>query len=176
MLYHDRWLRFNFKGFLSKKLFLWKHLLSSLSTSADDSFWTGVQMEEQDGKTSAPAVSIQREETLILIDFRNQSSPLSCSTVKYHKTLPILLSPLLPICDNITESLPKSKWSARPMGNGVVCVSLKVGYYPVCPHLSSCPAAISILHRSSNICLLCHHMEYSSTLHKASCQRLCWKK
>lgn len=74
-----------------KKAVLWKRSLSSLSTSADDSFWTGVQMEEQDGKTSAPAVSIQRAETLILIDFMNQSSPLS-SDVKYNKPLPILLS------------------------------------------------------------------------------------
>lgn len=40
------------------------------------------------------------------------------------------------------------------------------------PHLSSCPVAISILNRSLNICLLCHLVEYSSTLPKASCQRL----
>lgn len=159
-----------------KKAVLWKHLLSSLSTSADDSFWTGVQMEEQDGKTSAPAVSIQIEETLILIDFMNQSSPLSCSSVKYHKLLPILLSLLLPLCDSIAEYLPKSKWSARPMGNWMVYVSLKVAYYTMFPHLSSCPVAISVLHRSSNICLLCHPVECSTTLHKASCQRLCWKK
>lgn len=33
-----------------KKAVLWKHFLSSLSTSADDSFWTGVQMGEQDGQ------------------------------------------------------------------------------------------------------------------------------
>lgn len=33
-----------------KKTVLWKHSLSSLSTSADDSFWTGVQMGEQDGQ------------------------------------------------------------------------------------------------------------------------------
>lgn len=105
---------------LFKKAVLWKHLLSPLSTSADDSFWTGVQMEERDGKTSALAVSIQREETLILIDFMNQSSPLSCSSVKYYKTLPILLSLLLPVCDTITEYLPKTKWSARPMGNWTV--------------------------------------------------------
>lgn len=147
-----------------KKAVLWKHLLSSLSTSADDSYWTHVQMEEQDGKTSAPAVSIQREETLILIDFTNQSSPLSCGSVKY-KMLPILLSLLLPVCDSITEYLPKSKWSARPMGNWMVYVSLKVAYYTVFPHLSSCPVAISILHRASNICLLCHPVEYSTTLH-----------
>lgn len=85
-----------------KKTVLWEHSLSSLSTSADDSFWTGVQMEEQDGKTSALAVSIQREETLISIDFMNQSSPLSCGSINYHKMLPILLSLLLPVCDSIT--------------------------------------------------------------------------
>lgn len=159
-----------------KNTVLWKHLLFSLSTSADDSFWTGVQMEEQDGKTFAPAVSIQREETLILIDFMNQSFPVSCGSVKYHKTLPILLSFLLPVCDSIIEYLPKSKWGARPMGNWTVYVSLKVAYYTVFPHLCSCPVAISILHRSSNICLLFHPVEYSTILHKASCQRLCQKK
>jgi len=66
-------------------------------------------MEEQGSQTSAPAASIQRGETLILVDFMNQSSPLSCGSVKYHKPLPILLSLLLPVCDNITEYLPKSK-------------------------------------------------------------------
>lgn len=57
-------------------------------------------MEEQDGKTSAPAVSIQRAQTLILIDFMNQSSPLAAG-VKYNKPLPILLS--LPLCDSNTK-------------------------------------------------------------------------
>lgn len=66
-------------------------------------------MEELDGKSSVLAVSIQREETLILIYLMNQSPPLSRSSVKYHKTLPVLLSLLIPVSDGITEYLPTSK-------------------------------------------------------------------
>lgn len=66
-------------------------------------------MEELDGKSSVLAVSIQREETLILIYLMNQSPPLSCSSVKYHKTLPVLLSLLIPVSDGIMEYLPTSK-------------------------------------------------------------------
>lgn len=82
---------------------MWKHLLSSPSTSAGDSFGTSVQMEGQDGKASVLAVSAQREVTITLIDFMNQGSPLSCSSVKHFKMLPVLLSLLIPVSDSITE-------------------------------------------------------------------------
>lgn len=89
---------------------MWKHLLSSPSSSAGDSFGTSVQMEEQDDKASVLAVSVQREETITLIDFMNQGSPLSCSSVKYLKMLPVQRSPLVSVSDGITENLQINLW------------------------------------------------------------------
>lgn len=66
-------------------------------------------MEEQNGKSSVLAVSIQRVESLILIYLMNQSPPLSCSSVKYNKMLPVLLSHLIPVSDSVMEYLPTSK-------------------------------------------------------------------
>lgn len=47
-----------------KKAVLWKPFLSSLSTSADDSFWTGVQMGEQDAQNLCSGCEHSERRTL----------------------------------------------------------------------------------------------------------------
>lgn len=90
-LYHGRWLCFNFKGFLFKKLFCGSTFSLHCPLVQMTHFEMVYRWGNRMAKTSVLAVSIQREEPSILIDFMNQSSLLSCSSVKYHKMLPILL-------------------------------------------------------------------------------------